>query len=110
MQTYVQPGEHIMIAAPYAVAAGAGVLLGSIFGIAQAAAAQDAEVLIVRRGVFDIAKTSAQAWTVGAKIYWDNTNKVATTTASGNTLVGVAVAVAANPSATGRVLLDGTIR
>ena len=35
-------------------------------------------------GVFDMAKTSAQAWTVGALIYWDDTNKVATN--SSNTL------------------------
>lgn len=110
MQNFVQPGEHINVAAPYAVAAGAGVLVGSIFGVAQAAAEETADVLIVRRGVFDLAKTSAQAWTVGAKIYWDNTNKVATTASSGNTLIGAAMAVAANPSATGRVLLDGAIR
>jgi predicted RecA/RadA family phage recombinase len=67
-------------------------------------------VQIARRGVFTHAKTSAQAWTQGAKIYWDDSNKVFTTTASGNTLVGAAVLAAANPSATGTVLLDGALR
>lgn len=59
------------------------------------------------RGVFDLPKTSAQAWTVGAKIYWDSANGLATTTASGNSLIGTALAAAANPSATGRVRLNG---
>ncbi|MFD2030608.1 capsid cement protein [Ancylobacter dichloromethanicus] len=40
-------------------------------------------------------------------MYFDATNKVATTTASGNSLIGVAMAAAANPSATGRVRLNG---
>ncbi len=47
---------------------------------------------------------------MGAAVYWDNTNFVFTTTSSGNTLVGAALAAAVNPSATGTVLLDGTVR
>lgn len=110
MKNYIAPGEHITVAAPYAVSAGGGALVGTVFGVAQADAESGADAVLVRRGVFELAKTSAQAWTVGAKLYWDDTNKVATTTASGNTLIGAALAVAANPSATGTVLLDGTIR
>ena len=110
MKTYIAPGENITLPAPYDVSAGGGALVGTIFGIAQSDAVETADVVLVRRGVFDLAKTSAQAWTVGAKLYWDNTNKVATTSASGNTLIGAAVAVAANPSATGTVLLDGAVR
>ena len=34
----------------------------------------------------------------------------ATTTAASNPVIGAAVAVAANPSATGLVLLDGAVR
>lgn len=110
MKNYIQPGDNITLAAPYDVPAGGGALVGTVFGVAQAAAASGADVVLVRRGVFEMAKTSAQAWTVGAKIYWDNTNKVCTTAASGNTVVGAAAAAAANPSATGMVLLDGMIR
>lgn len=84
--------------------------MGSLFGVAQAAALSGADVPLVARGVFEHAKTSAQAWTVGAKIYWDNSAKVFTTTASGNTLVGAAAAAAANPSDAGLVYLDGAIR
>ena len=42
----------------------------------------------------------------GAKLYWDNTNKVLTTTASGNTIVGVAAAAAASGDATVAILLN----
>ena len=110
MKTFIQPGENVTLAAPYDVTAGGGALVGSIFGIAQEDALSGADVVLVRRGVFTLAKTSAQAWTVGAKLYWDDTNKVATTTATANTLIGAARAAAANPSATGEVLLDGAIR
>lgn len=110
MKNFVQEGDILTLTAPYAVASGAGLLVGSIFAIATNAAASGDPVEGVREGVFTHAKTSAQAWTVGAKIYWDNTAKVMTTTATDNILVGAAAAVAANPSATGTVLLDGVIR
>lgn len=110
MKNFIQTGDTVTLVAPYAVASGVGVLVGSLFGITTNAAASGAEVEAKRTGVFTHAKTSAQAWTVGAKVYWDDTAKVFTTTDTSNTLVGVAYAVAANPSATGTVLLDGAIR
>lgn len=108
MKNYVQKGEVLTLVAPYAVVSGGGLLVGSIFAVASGDAANGAPVEGVTCGVFDLPKTSAQAWTVGAKVYWDNTNKVATTTVTSNTLIGVAVADAANPSAIGRVRLNGT--
>ena len=39
-------------------------------------------------------KATGEAWTVGQAIYWDNTNKRFTTTASGNTACGLALAPA----------------
>lgn len=110
MKNFQQEGDTVTVPAPYALASGAGALVGAIFGIAVNAAANGAEVQLKRKGIFTHAKTSAEAWTVGAKVYWDNTNKVFTTVASGNTLVGAAYAVAVNPSSTGTVLLDGVIR
>ena len=105
MKNYIQAGENITVAAPADVNAGDGVLIGSLFGVATGKALSGANVTIVRRGVFTLPKTSAQAWTVGAKIYWTGTE--CTTTASGNTLIGLAIQAAADPSATGTVLLDG---
>lgn len=107
MKNFVQSGDRVTVAAPYDVTSGAGCLVGTLFGVASYTALSGADVVLATEGVFDIAKTSAQAWTLGAAIYWDDTNKVCTTTASGNTLIGKALAVAANPSATGRVRLNG---
>jgi len=38
MKNYVQPGKTITLAAPYAVSAGDGLLVGAIFGVATASA------------------------------------------------------------------------
>lgn len=107
MKNFVQPGDIVPVLAPANVTSGDGVLLGTLFGVAAFSAASGAEVEIRLRGVFDLPKTSAEAWTVGAAVYWDATNKVATTTSSSNTLIGKAVAAAANPSGVGRVRLNG---
>ncbi|SMF90818.1 Predicted phage recombinase, RecA/RadA family [Azospirillum oryzae] len=109
MKTFIQPGKTVTVAAPYDVASGAGCLVGSLFGVATMDAASGASVDITTCGVYTLAKTSAQAWTVGAKVYWDDTNKVVTTTATSNTLIGCALEAAANPSATGTVRLNGTV-
>ncbi|WP_243612934.1 DUF2190 family protein [Shimia aestuarii] len=110
MKNYVQHGKILTVTAPAAVASGAGVKVGMLFGVAQGAAENGAEVEIVTEGVFTLPKTNAQAWTVGAAIYWDNSNKVCTTaTTAGNIFIGVAVEAAANPSATGVVRLNGSM-
>lgn len=108
MKNYIQEGDKITLTAPYAVSSGGGLLVGSIFGVATADAANAATVEAKTRGVFTLSKTSAQAWTVGQLIYWDDTNKVATSTASTNKLIGVALLAAANPSSTGTVRLNGS--
>lgn len=109
MKNYVQKGDVMPLPAPYAVAAGAGFLVGSAFAVATSAAGNGEAVEGATTGVYDLAKVSAQAWTVGAKIYWDNSAKLCTTTSSGNTLIGWAAAAAADPSATGRVRLNGSV-
>lgn len=110
MKNFKQSGDTATLIAAAAVASGAGILVGSIFGIATNAAAIGEEVEAKRTGVFTVAKNSAEAWAVGDKVYWDDTAKVFTITNTTDTLVGAAYAVAANPSAIGTVLLDGAIR
>ena len=110
MKNYVQPGATITLAAPYAVTSGDGLLVGSIFGVAAGDAASGATVEAALTGVFDLTKIGSQAWTVGAKVYWDDSNKRCTTVATDNTLIGVAVeAVAGGAGDTiGRVRLNGS--
>jgi len=109
MKTFIQPGQTITLAAPYDVVSGACLKLGAIVGVAATDAAAGAEVEVMLTGVHDLAKAPSQAWTPGAKIYWDDNNKVTTTTATSNTQIGVALsAVAGGASDTvGRVRLNG---
>jgi predicted RecA/RadA family phage recombinase len=108
MKNYVQPGTTLTLTAPYAVTSGDGLLVGSIFGVAAGDATSGAPVEAALTGVFDLTKIGSQAWTVGAKVYWDDTNKRCTTVATDNTLIGVAVeAVAGGAGDTiGRVRLN----
>jgi Uncharacterized conserved protein len=110
MKNYVQLGATLTLTAPYAVTSGDGLLVGAIFGVAAGDAASGATVEAALTGVFDLTKIGSQAWTVGAKVYWDDTNKRCTTVATDNTLIGVAVeAVASGAGDTiGRVRLNGS--
>lgn len=107
MKTLISDGKTVNVTAPYAVASGAGCLVGSLFGVAQDAAAISTTVTLAMTGVFTLAKTTGAAWTEGALIYWDDTNKKCITTASTNKLIGVAVAAAASGDTTGQVRLNG---
>jgi predicted RecA/RadA family phage recombinase len=110
MKNYIQTGKNITVAAPALVKSGAGVLVGKMFGVASGDAAITADVTIVREGVFLMAKKTAQSWTAGAAVYWDDTAKVVTTTVGTNQMIGCAVLAGASDDATGTVLLDGVIR
>lgn len=108
MKNYVQRGENITTTAPYAVASGAGCLKGALFGVATGAADLGAEVTLTTVGVFTLPKTGALAIAVGDRVYWDDTAKEVNKTALNNTLVGVAVSAAGNPSASVDVRLNGS--
>src|SRR5581483_582560 len=107
-KNFVQPGSQLTITAPTGgVTSGVGVLVESLFGVALGTASAGASCDIATEGVWDLAKTSAQAWAVGDKIYWDNANARCDNVATaGFRLIGVAVAAVANPSSTGRVRLN----
>lgn len=107
MKSYIQPGCVLTFPAPYDVVSGAGALIGSFFGVAAKTYLSGAVGEFKLDGVYELAKTSAQAWVIGDPIFWDNTNKVLDNRASVGPMVGVATAVAANPTATGVVRLDG---
>ncbi|ODA67103.1 hypothetical protein A7A08_01849 [Methyloligella halotolerans] len=56
MKNFVQPGNTITVPAPTAVASGDGVLVGSLFGVANYDAAPGEAVEIDAIGVFDLPK------------------------------------------------------
>lgn len=109
MQNYIQAGENLTLTMPYDRTAGQGVKVGQIFGVCTNGALSGAEDVVCTEGVYEITKVGTQAWTVGALVYWDNTNKRLTTSASGNVLVGVAVEAVGNGAGEtlGKVRLNG---
>lgn len=108
MKTFVQNGDALEFTAPAGgVTAGTGVKIGDLLVIATTTAAVGEKFNGQRVGVVEHAKLSAQAWTEGAQVNWDDTNKRFTTATTGNYKAGVAAAAAANPSSTGLVLLHG---
>lgn len=109
MKNYVQDGENLDLVAPYDVLAGDGFQVGAIFAVAVDDALNTAGVVGCTEGVFTLKKTSAQAWTQGQKIYWDNGNKRCDSDGTVGILIGAATEAAANPSATGNVMLNESV-
>lgn len=113
MKNYLQGDDRAPVTAPYAVASGAGCLVGSIFGVATTAIASGARGILALEGVFTLAKATGAAWTEGARLYWDDSAKNVTTNAAAgaNKLIGVAIlpsingAMPATGDTTGTVLL-----
>ncbi|TAA54627.1 DUF2190 family protein [Shinella sp. JR1-6] len=106
MRNYVQPGKTLTLPAPTGgVVSGNFYKIGAFFGVAAISAAEGKPFDLETGEVYDLPKTSAEAWAIGDVIY-ATSGGIMTTTSSGNTKVGVAVAVAANPSGIGRVRLN----
>ncbi|MEY4908483.1 MAG: hypothetical protein RL260_2201 [Pseudomonadota bacterium] len=110
MINYLQPGDTLSLLAPYAVASGAGVRVGGIFGVAANAALAGSSVEVKRSGVFLLPCVPADVVASGGKVYWDDAAKTTTATATGNVLIGAALI----PKTAGQigisVCLDGVIR
>lgn len=109
MKNFIAVGNSLTFTASAALASGAGVLIGAIFGVAATDIANGAQGAANLTGVYDLPKTASQAWTVGAKIYWDDAAKRCTTVTTSNTLIGVAVLAVGGTAGeiTGRVRLNG---
>lgn len=103
--TFVQDGASIDYTPGAAVPAGEVVVQGELVGVAKFPIAANALGSLSVEGVFDFAK-GAGAISAGALVYWDDTNNVATTTATGNKLIGKVVTAAASGATTVRVRMD----
>ncbi|MCY2925899.1 MAG: DUF2190 family protein [Planctomycetota bacterium] len=112
--TYVQEGDMIDYTPTSAVAAGQVVVLGNTVGIASEPIAASALGALAAEGLFDVAKATG-AITAGNAVYWDADGDpvggtagtgAATTTATSNTYMGLAVADAAETAGTVRVRLS----
>lgn len=91
-----------------AVASGDVVVIGDIVAVATEPIAANVLGAVDVEGVFTFPKatTSASAITAGAKLYWDGSGEVATTTADSNKTAGYAIADAGATAATVDVKLS----
>lgn len=108
MKNYVQDGDVITVTAPYALTTGQGALVGSMFGVATNSAANGTAVEIIVEGVVTLTALSTDVAAVGARAYWDNTNRRVTTTVGSNTLIGVFTVAKASGDGTATVRLNAT--
>lgn len=113
MKNYVGPGKIMDFTAPSGgVTAGTPLLIGALIVIPEVSAAENVRFAGAVEGVFDVpAATHAttQAWTEGQLLYWDDTAKTFTITATSNTKKGVAAEAKVSTAATGRVKLIQTL-
>lgn len=90
MKNYVQEGKVLTLLAPYNRLSGEGAKVGSIFGVATKDVLNGIAGEFATQGVFALKKAASQAWTVGLKIFWDDSAKQLTSVAGANLLVGYA--------------------
>lgn len=96
MKNYIKEGRRITITAGADITSGSGVLVGVRLGVACTDIANGTTGELAMEGVFNLPKLGTDVVAQGALLYWDNTNKRLTTTASGNTQAGFAFAAAGN--------------
>lgn len=91
---YLHTGQAIDYIPTANVEAGTVVIAGDLVGITKLDIPAGGLGCLHVTGVFAVAK-GATAISMGAKVYWDSTANQAVTTVTGTTLIGLAVADAA---------------
>jgi predicted RecA/RadA family phage recombinase len=103
---FIQEGKTLDFTPQSAdVVSGQVITMGTIGGIAKTDIKQGKTGAVHICGVFSVAKATG-AITQGQKLYWNSSNSNLTTTATGNTLLGVAAAPAVSADATAKLLLN----
>lgn len=108
MAQFVHDGQSIDYTPGADVAAGAVVVQGELVGVARRPIAANTAGALAVTGVFDFPKATGggTAITAGANVYWNAALQQATTTASGNKLIGKTVRAAPDADTTVRVRLS----
>lgn len=108
MKTFIQNGNMITVTAPTGgIASGAGIIVGSLFGVAAFTAAEGESVEIATTGVYELPKDPTAMIALGDRVSWDGTAKQIKLPAVGLYPVGIATEAAGSGVATVKVRLDG---
>jgi predicted RecA/RadA family phage recombinase len=105
--TYVQDDDYIDYTPGADVAAGAVVVQGDLIGVALRPIPANTLGALAVEGVFDVPKASGASTAIaaGVNVYWNAGAQQATTTASGNKLLGKTTKAAVDADTTVRVRL-----
>ncbi len=106
MKNFICEGRTIDHAPSAQRLSGAATLIGLWLGVAASDVAANVSGVFYIDGVFDLPKLSTDVVAQGVALYWDDTNRRLTVTASGNTLVGKAYAAAGNGVATVQIAIN----
>jgi predicted RecA/RadA family phage recombinase len=108
MKNFVQMGDTVTFTAPAGGAAsGIPLVVGSLVVVPVLSAAEGYECEGVTTGVFEFDKLSTDTPAQFDKAYWDAINGRVTTTATGNTLIGVFMHALATGTDKAEVRLNG---
>jgi len=105
MATFVHDGNSIDYTPGSAVTAGQVVVQGELVGVAKVDIPANTLGALAVKGVFDFPKATGggSAITAGANCYWNAAAQQATTTATGNKLIGKCVRAAVDADTTVRI-------
>jgi predicted RecA/RadA family phage recombinase len=107
MKNFIQAGAVLTLPAPAGgIKGGEVIIVNKIVGIANYDAAEGKDVETRCVGVFALPK-AAGAIAIGVAVYWDAAAKKVTTTATGNTPLGIAAKAAGANDTTVDVLIGG---
>lgn len=109
MKSFVQKGDTLSLIAPSGgVIGGNAYLIGALLAVAVASVPEGEPFEGRVTGVYELPSASGgtTGWAQGALLYWDNTAKVITKTATDNTLIGHAAAAKDNAGTIGIVRLS----
>lgn len=111
MKIFVQEGHALDYIAPAGgVVSGAPLLIGTVLVIPATTAAEGQTFSGWIEGVYILPCATGTAWaTPNLPIYWDDANDRVTTTANGNTKIGMTAAPKVAGDATGNVKLIPTV-
>lgn len=94
MQNFVQRGHDLDLIAPADVVSGEGTAIGDLFGVATGEYKQGELGVFTVTGVVALPKLLTDTFTLGGKVYWDDTQ--VTTDETAGILAGYYVGVEGN--------------
>ena len=105
----IQTGDILTLDPGATVSSGDIIPVGSapnvIMGIALSDGVSGTDIAVGVRGVYNIAKTTSQAWAVGQSVYFVASTSKGSTAADGNALLGTCVEAAGSSATSGKILL-----